>query len=100
MLVNFEENGRVRWYNLYLSKEAAQSCLAEDTIWLEGGLPPYPTEQEGYVPCLYLREGNVLAYEYEESPLPVYTDTELLMQRMTDLELLLLSIQMGGGVNV
>lgn len=99
MLVNFDETGRVRWYNLYLSKESAQSCLAKDTIWLEDGLPEYPQAQEGYTPFLRLTEGR-LVYEYEQSPLPVYTDTELLMQRMTDLELLLLTLQTGGGVNV
>lgn len=100
MLVNYDENRKVQWYNLYLSKEAAQSCLAENTIWLDGDLPPYPPEREGYTPCLYLREGNVLAYEYEESLLPHYTDTELIMQRMTDLELLLLTMQTGGTANV
>ena len=100
MLVNFDETGRVRWYNLYISKEAAQCCLAADTIWLEGGLPPYPPAQEGSQPYLRLAEGNVLLYDYEETPPPVYTDTELLMQRMTDLELLLLTIQMGGGADV
>ena len=100
MLVNFDATGRVRWYNLYISQEAAQCCLAADTIWLDGTLPPYPPEREGYTPYLRLTEGNVLTYEYEESPLPEYTDMELIMQRMTDLELLLYSIRMGGGGSV
>ena len=33
MLVNFDKTGRVIWYNLYVSKEAAESCLSDNTIW-------------------------------------------------------------------
>ena len=100
MLVNFDATGRVRWYNLYISQEAAQCCLAADTIWMEGGLPDYPPAREGHTPYLYLTEEGALAYGYEETAPPVYTEMEMLMQRMTDLELLLLTLQMGGGADV
>ena len=99
MLVNFDATGRVRWYNLYISKEAAQCCLAADTIWMEGGLPDYPQVPEGSTAYLRLAKGR-LVYALEEEAPPVYTDTELLMQRLTDLELLLYSIRMGGGGSV
>ena len=38
MLVNFDKTGRVIWYNLYVSKEAAESCLSDNTIWLDASL--------------------------------------------------------------
>ncbi len=38
MLVNFDKTGRVVWYNLYVSKEAAESCLCRQRH-LAGYLP-------------------------------------------------------------
>lgn len=93
MLVNFDETGRVLWQNSYLSKELAEECLSENTIWIEGGLPPLPPKREGFVPFLYLTAERNLAYDYEPEPEPVYSDTEVIMQAIADLELLFLGMR-------
>ena len=49
MLVNFDKTGRVVWYNLYVSKEAAESCLCDFTIWLDNSLAPFPVTSVGFV---------------------------------------------------
>ena len=93
MLVNFDETGRVLWQNSYLSKELAKECLSENTIWIEGGMPPMLPKREGFVPFLYVTEEHTLAYDYEPEPEPVYSDTEMIMQAIADLELLLLDVR-------
>ena len=90
MLVNFDKTGRVVWYNLYVSEEAAQSCLSDNTIWLDTSLPPFPEPMEGFVAYLKLNEENQLIYDYEPQPEPVYTDLQIIMQGLADLELAIL----------
>ena len=87
MLVNFDKTGRVVWYNLYVSKEAAESCLCDNTIWLDTSLPPFPEPKEGFVVYLKLNEEQQLIYDYEPQPEPVYTDLQIIMQGLSALEL-------------
>lgn len=90
MLVNVDKTGRVIWYNLYVSKEAAESCLSDNTIWLDTALPPFPEPKEGFVVYLKLNEEQQLIYDYEPQPEPVYTDLQIIMQGLADLELAIL----------
>ena len=85
MLVNFDKTGRVVWYNLYVSKEAAESCLCDNTIWLDTSLHPFPEPKEGFVVYLKLNEEQQLIYDYEPQPEPVYTDLQIIMQGLSDL---------------
>jgi|GEM_PF-950277 len=84
------KTGRVIWYNLYVSKEAAESCLSDNTIWLDTALPPFPEPKEGFVVYLKLNEEQQLIYDYEPQPEPVYTDLQIIMQGLSDLELAIL----------
>ncbi len=93
MLVNFDETGRVVWHNAYLSKELAKECLAKNTIWIDGGLPPEPPPKEDFVPFLKVTAEKTLVYDYEPAPTPVYTETETIMQAITDLEILILHMR-------
>ena len=95
MLIHVDSEGRVVWMNTYLSEEKAQSCLSEDTFWVDVLPPEAPecTREEKAV--LYYRDG---AFSYEKEAVEVsYNDTQQIMQAITDLEVLILE---GSTINV
>lgn len=94
MLVNFNKERRVLWYNPYLSKKMAEKCLAENTVWIDSSVPA-PKEIEGMRPYLMLTEDMKLDYGYEPTPQPEYTEIQTIMQAIADLELLILEGGMG-----
>lgn len=93
MLLHFNEDRRVLWFNTCISKERAQECLSPNTVWVDSDFPEAP-QKDGCIPYfIYTNEGE-LAYDYEPEPEPFYSDIQTVMQAITDLELLLL----GGGI--
>ena len=52
--------------------------------------PPFPEPKEGFVVYLKLNEEQQLIYDYEPQPEPVYTDLQIIMQGLSDLELAIL----------
>ncbi|HIY04029.1 MAG TPA: hypothetical protein H9733_03585 [Candidatus Anaerotignum merdipullorum] len=90
MLIHTGENGWVEWYNNVLTQEAAAAYLDENTVWLDISLPAIPPHKDGFVPRLRLTEEKTLTYDYEPEPEPVYSDLQILMQGLADLELLIL----------
>lgn len=90
MLIHTGENGWVEWYNNVLTQEAAAAYLDENTVWLDISLPAIPPHKDGFVPRLRLTEEKTLTYDYESEPEPVYSDLQILMQGLADLELLIL----------
>lgn len=90
MLIHTGENGWVEWYNNVLTQEAAAAYLDENTVWLDISLPAIPPHKDGFVPKLRLTEEKTLTYDYESEPEPVYSDLQILMQGLADLELLIL----------
>ena len=95
MLIHVDETGKVLWINEYLTEEKAASCTSADTFWVEDVLPEKPVcTQEEQAVLYWNTEG--FYYEKEEVPV-VYSDTQQIMQAITDLELLILE---GGTINV
>lgn len=93
MLINFDAiTKKVNWYNLLISETMAQQCLSPYTIWLEGeGLPQIDDVPIGQQAVLVYDEvTNSLTYTFEPEPEAIYTDTQLIMQALSDLELTLL----------
>ncbi len=90
MLIHTGENGWVEWYNNVLTQEAAAAYLDENTVWLDISLPAIPSHKDGFGPRLRLTEEKTLTYDYEPEPEPVYSDLQILMQGLADLELLIL----------
>ncbi|WP_417017790.1 hypothetical protein [Anaerotignum sp.] len=65
MVVNFDKTTkRVYWYNIYQSKEDAQSRLNETTIWIEGDIPEVEY-REGYNAVFYVEDMQSIRVEYE-----------------------------------
>lgn len=89
MLLHFNEKRHVVWFNTYLSEELAQECLSPNTVWVNNSLPEVP-EKNGFIPYFIYTTDGELTYDYEPEPEPFYTDTQTVMQAITDLELLLL----------
>ena len=90
MLIHTGENGWVEWYNNVLTQEAAAAYLDENTVWLDISLSAIPPHKDGFVPRLRLTEEKTLTYDNEPEPEPMYSDLQILMQGLADLELLIL----------
>lgn len=100
MLINYSNlNGLVKWYNTLISQELAQEyCVDTEnqttkTIWYEGPLPEL-VEKSGFSQELHYSEEKGLFYENVDLPETTYDDTQQIMQRLNDLELMLYELKM------
>lgn len=99
MLINYNLNGVVQWYNTLISQELAQEYCVDtenqtsQTIWYEDSLPEL-IEKSGFCQELHYTEEDGLFYESINMPETTYDDTQKIMQRLNDLELMLYELKM------
>lgn len=80
MLVNFDKEYRVIWYNEEISKEDATIYLSENTIWLDTSMPKAESK-DGYYPVYYLNDDmQSIRVEYEQIPEPQPTQLDSIEQ--------------------
>ena len=68
MIVNADENGKVNWFNEYITLDEAGKWFNEHTFWTDATVPE-PEEQTGKAAVLYW-ENNMLVWKYEDEPEP------------------------------
>lgn len=75
MLVNFDKEYRVIWYNEEISKEDATIYLSENTIWLDTDFPEV-VAKEGYRPICYVNV-DYKSFRIEYEPIQQTQPTQL-----------------------
>lgn len=88
MLVHIDKNRKVLWCNHNISKEDATKHFTDDTIWVAEDIPSAELK-EGLKPLLCVDELHHFFYQYEKEDI-IYTETQIIMQAIADLELMLL----------
>ncbi len=89
MIININDDNRVEWYNEILTEQQAQQYLNGNTYYVKGLELPEHEEREGKQAVLYFSVERGFYYEYEND-IPKQrqeSDTEIIMQAITDLEL-------------
>ncbi|WP_317855335.1 hypothetical protein [Chakrabartyella piscis] len=92
MLIHITKYGVVDWHNLCISEHGAESlCTNEYTLWItDTQLPEVEDDFTLDDVVIHYSTEDGLYYEYPEDYDPLYTDTQLIMQELTNLELLIL----------
>jgi len=86
MLVYIDSSRKITAWNTTISAEESQPYLSDDCIWIaENTLPIPPKPESGKNYQLFLSEQNT--FVYERLPYQPPTDTEILMQELTNLSL-------------
>ena len=89
MIININDNNRVEWYNKILTEQQAQQYLNDNTYYIKDLEVPEREEIEGKQAILYFSVERGFYYEYEND-IPEQrqeSDTEIIMQSITELEL-------------
>lgn len=91
MIININNDNRVEWYNKILTEQQAQQYLNDNTYYIKDLEVPKYEEIEGKQAILYFSVERGFYYEYENDIPQIeeqaQSDTEIIMQAMTDLEL-------------
>ncbi len=91
MIININDDNRVEWYNKILTEQQAQQYLNDNTYYIKDLEVPEYEEIEGKQAILYFSVERGFYYEYENDIPQIeeqaQSDTEIIMQAMTDLEL-------------
>ncbi len=91
MIININDDNRVEWYNKILTEQQAQQYLNDNTYYIKDLEVPEHEEIEGKQAILYFSVERGFYYEYESDIAQIeeqaQSDTEIIMQAMTDLEL-------------
>ncbi len=93
MLIHFNDYGMITWRNEYISAEMAQSwCLSPNTVWLDDAtLPELPEGVFLEDVVLMYSDVNGIYYTYpDKEDEAIYSDTQMIMQELANLELLIL----------
>lgn len=92
MLIHVSKNNMVEWHNLCISENGARRwCTSTHTLWISAAQLPevgFGFTFDDVVMHYSTTEG--LFYEYPEEDEPLYNDAQLIMQELTDIELLIL----------
>ena len=91
MIININDDNRVEWYNKILTEQQAQQYLNDNTYYIKDLEVPKYEEIEGKQAILYFSVERGFYYEYENDIPQIeeqaQSDTEIIMQAMTYLEL-------------
>lgn len=87
MIINVDDKNRVIWYNAELNKEQAQQYLDNSTFYIESITIPQPQQIEGKEAILYFSQEKGFYYEYINIPPQPPSDSEIIMQSISELEL-------------
>ena len=89
MTIHVDSNNRVEWYNKILTEQQAQQYLNDNTYYVKGLEVPEHEEREGKQAILYFSVERGFYYEYENdiAEQRQESNTEIIMQSITELEL-------------
>lgn len=91
MTINIDDDNKVVWYNKTLTEQQAAQHLNDHTYYMKNLEIPEPENIEGKQAILYFSVEKGFYYEYENDVLQPeqqpQSDTEIIMQAITDLEL-------------
>ena len=95
MTINIDNNNKVVWYNKTLTEQQAAQYLNDHTYYIKDLEVPEYEEIEGKQAILYFSIERGFYYEYENDVLQPeqqpeqqpQSDTEIIMQSITELEL-------------
>lgn len=94
MLIHFNDYGMVTWRNECISAEMAQYwCLSPNTVWLEDTTTPDLPEGMDWDDVVLMYSdvnGIYFAYAEDDDSDEFYSDTQLIMQELANIELLIL----------
>ena len=87
MIINIDDKNRVIWYNTVFNKEQAQQYLDNSTFYIENRTIPQPQQIEAKEAILCFSQQKGIYYEYIDMPPQPPSDSEIIMQNISELEL-------------